>query len=593
MTLQRTIHSQPWVETRRPYAMTHPLSDQDESPAQPPRASRMSIPSPSARISGSPPHPANPFQAFADNVPIQGEQEYRMIAEAIPQIVWTARPDGYNDYFNQRWFEYTGLSTDETYDPVNQGWPDYRERTTVSDVQSAVHPEDFNNYIRRWKEALSSGKSYEIEYRFRRASDGTYRWHLGRAVPIRDSDAKIIKWFGTCTDIHDQKLAEERMHNINKELERKVEDRTRELQEAREKDTANLQRLKEIIQNLPMGAIALDENDAILHFNDQFSAMFKLGVSQAELVGLKGTDLRLRIKNITRHPDLYMHNLENVIAKRKTLMGEEIQFQDGRVIARDYMPIFDGETYRGYLLLYRDVTQEKRIDASKSEFMSLASHQLRTPLTTIRWTFGRLERKIAASLGEAEKHLIQEGRKAAIRMADTIDTMLAISRIEAGKVKLDISHVLICKQLQELIGEFQEEQARKHQTVTFDCPSSLEVQTDGKFLREILFNLLSNAYKYTPDKGTIAVSLRDREQDVVVEIRDSGYGIPAHQQEKIFSKFFRGDNVLQHDTNGTGLGLYLVFLLTRILRGTVTFTSQEGKGTVFTLTLPKSFYSVT
>jgi signal transduction histidine kinase len=563
----------------------------------PAKIPRMTAPQPIARkaTSGEGHVPISAFKTFAGTVPIQDEEEYRLIAEAIPQIVWTARPDGYNDYFNQRWFEYTGMTPEQTYNPITQGWPDYEELpdiSLVSHMPTTVHPEDFNRYIRSWKEALRTGKSYEIEYRFRRASDGQYRWHLGRAVPIRDGEGNIIKWFGTCTDIHDQKLAQEQMRNLNRELESKVEERTRELQATQEKDRANLQRLREMIMHLPMGAIALDEKDTILHFNDRFTTLFKLPISQADLIGKSGTELRTIIKAHSIYPQKYLQHLEEMILERKPHMGEELPLKDGRVIARDFVPIFDKDVYRGYLLLYRDITQEKRVDTSKSEFMSLASHQLRTPLTTIRWTLGRLERRLGGKIADQEQHLLREGKRAAIRMADTIDTMLAISRIEAGKVKLDISYVPLCQLVQDLTMEFHEEQKRKRQSIVLKCPEDIEMQTDRKFLQEILMNLLSNALKYTPEKGTIGITVSEETEAIRIDVADSGYGIPMHQQEKIFSKFFRGDNIIHYDTNGTGLGLYLVFLLTRILRGHIGFLSEEGKGTTFTLKLPKNFYTV-
>jgi PAS domain S-box-containing protein len=539
----------------------------------------------------APPVPTQTFHTFADTIPIQDEQEYRMIAEAIPQIVWTARPDGYNDYFNARWFEYTGLSHEDTYNPTNQGWPDYDPTHIQEDpsARSALHPEDFATYMRRWKEALETGKSYEIEYRFRRALDGEYRWHLGRAVPIRDGNGHIIKWFGTCTDIHDQKMAQERMRTINRDLERSVLERTHELEDLRERDQANIQRLKEIIHNLPMGAIALDENDTVLHYNDRFLTIFNLKASQEELLTGKGVNLRKAIKLNSLYPDTYMQRLEEIIASHKSSMGDEIQLTDGRVIARDHMPIFDKGTYRGFLLLYRDITQEKRIDASKSEFMSLASHQLRTPLTTIRWVLGRLERRLKGHISPQDERLVQEGKNATMRMADTIDTMLGISRIEAGKVKLDIAQVQVCPLLEGLLLEFKEEGKRRHQSLTLECDPHVQLQTDEKLLREILSNLVSNAVKYTPERGTIRVTVTEDDEHAHIVVTDTGLGIPSHQQEKIFTKFFRGENVIQHDTNGTGLGLYLVYLLSRILNGDITFTSEENKGTSFTLTLPRTF----
>jgi PAS domain S-box-containing protein len=142
------------------------------------------------------------------------ERHYRELADAMPQIVWTARPDGYLDYYNQRWFDYTGLTLEQT---KGWGW------------QLVLHPDDLQKCLERWSEAVRTGQRYEIEYRFKRAADGRYRWHLGRAFPIRDAEGRITKWYGTCTDIHDQKRAEDELQKVREELEQRVERRTGDL----------------------------------------------------------------------------------------------------------------------------------------------------------------------------------------------------------------------------------------------------------------------------------------------------------------------------------------------------------------------------
>ncbi len=131
----------------------------------------------------------------------------RVIAEALPQIVWTARPDGWIDYFNKRWFEYTGYTFEET-----QGW----------DWKPVLHPDDFERTVHAWTNSLRSGEALEIEYRLKRF-DGSYRWHIGRALPVQNSDGEITKWFGTCTDV--QALKDQEL-----ELEELVRRRTSELQ---------------------------------------------------------------------------------------------------------------------------------------------------------------------------------------------------------------------------------------------------------------------------------------------------------------------------------------------------------------------------
>ena len=119
-------------------------------------------------------------------------QEFRTLAESIPQIVWTSTADGHLDYYSQRWFDYIGVPETQTADP---SW------------EAFLHPDDVAESIQAWSQACRSGEPYEMEYRFRRASDGVYRWHLGRAVPIRDRTGAISKWFGTWTDVHEQRMA--------------------------------------------------------------------------------------------------------------------------------------------------------------------------------------------------------------------------------------------------------------------------------------------------------------------------------------------------------------------------------------------------
>ena len=125
-----------------------------------------------------------------------GDAQFRTLAEAIPQIVWTAEPDGYLDYYNQRWYDYTGLTLEET-----RGWG----------WKPVIHPDDLDRCVERWTNAVMTGDHYEVEYRFRRGSDGAYRWHLGRATPLRDDTGNVIKWFGTGTDIDDQRRAADRV----------------------------------------------------------------------------------------------------------------------------------------------------------------------------------------------------------------------------------------------------------------------------------------------------------------------------------------------------------------------------------------------
>ncbi len=146
----------------------------------------------------------------------ESEQRYRFLTNTLPQIIWTAKPDGNLDYYNQRWFDYTGMTFEQT---VDWGW------------KPVLHPDDVQNCVDKWTHAFTTGENYEVEYRFKRAIDGEYRWHLGRAFPMK-KNGLIVSWVGSCTDIDDNKKTEEALREAQLDLEEKVSRRTLELAEA-------------------------------------------------------------------------------------------------------------------------------------------------------------------------------------------------------------------------------------------------------------------------------------------------------------------------------------------------------------------------
>lgn len=516
----------------------------------------------------------------------QIQAQYEALAEAIPHIVFLAEPDGTVEYYNRRYIDYTG--TTENTDP------DEVERTVI-------HPDDFDECQRRWNESIRTGHPYEIEYRLRRASDGQYRWHLGRALPVRDGDGIIVKWFGTCTDIHDQKETEQDYRKLSEELEARVRQRTAELEQSNaelaaqirertrleEKEHASLERLKRMVDILPLGALLTDEEHRILHVNERFCSLFDIRMHPSLLLGKSSEEVMTLAKQASTDPAYYLQRMKEALVSREAKLEEEIPLTSGRILLRDYLPILVHGKQKGHVFLYRDVTQERRVDAAKSEFMSLASHQLRTPLTSVRWSIGRLAKLLKGKLGDDETQLFSTARAAVAHMSKSIDTMLTISRIEAGKVTLKHSTVSICSLFKEVAGEERGEIAAKNLSMTIECPLDIKVHTDENVLNEILSNLVSNAVKYTPAGGMISLRCSRQGGSVRIDVQDNGYGIPSHQQRKIFSKFFRGDNILRMHTDGTGLGLYLAYRLAELLGGSLSFVSEENHGTMFSLVLPE------
>lgn len=168
----------------------------------------------------------------------------KTIADTLPHLVWTANPNGDIDYYNQRWLDYTGTSLEET-----QGWGG----------ESILHPDDLQNCIDKWQHALHSGGHYEVEYRLKRASDNSYRWHLGRALPIKDESNEIVKWFGTSTDIDDQKKAHEKLANDYLEVEKLIADRTTEISSINKKLTKEIAARQKILEKMHQDSLRLNE----------------------------------------------------------------------------------------------------------------------------------------------------------------------------------------------------------------------------------------------------------------------------------------------------------------------------------------------
>ncbi len=250
-------------------------------------------------------------------------------------------------------------------------------------------------------------------------------------------------------------------------------------------------------------------------------------------------------------------------------------------------PANENGTARHFVALQQDITARKISDTSKSEFVSLVSHQLRTPLTSIIWNLEILQDIDLRKLPPDQiSTLIGSTHRSSKRMAETIDTLMQLSNLEVGKTQPNFTQVELVTLFETVRSEQLPEYLKKEQQITIDCPATMTLSTDPALLKEVLSNLLNNSVKYTPAKGTMTLRATRKDDQVLIEVQDTGYGILARQQDKVFSKFFRGDNVRYIENTGNGLGLYLVKNLIELLRGTITFRSEENKGTTFIITLP-------
>lgn len=265
--------------------------------------------------------------------------------------------------------------------------------------------------------------------------------------------------------------------------------------------------------------------------------------------------------------------------------------------------LFDNDKLVGFAKVTRDLTDRKfqedelrstnmalkrhqmeleQLNNSKDEFISLASHQLRTPATSIKQYLGMILEGFVGDLSASQKDFIQKAFESNERQIDIINNLLKVAQLDAGKVNLSKVSVDVKTMFRSIIEEYSESFRKRQQSVVLDVNRDVkDMYVDPVHFRMALENLIDNASKYTPQKGSIKLSVNNFKDAVELRIKDSGVGIDQHDLNKLFGKFVRIPNELSDTVGGTGLGLYWVKKIIELHGGTIAVTSQPGNGTEF------------
>lgn len=239
----------------------------------------------------------------------------------------------------------------------------------------------------------------------------------------------------------------------------------------------------------------------------------------------------------------------------------------------------------GLTLSFRDVTREREVDRMKSDFVSLVTHQLRTPLAGIKWLLELTAGE--PGLSEDIRSYVQDARESADRLVGLVNDLLDVARLEQGRLKIDAQETDLGALTRSVVDEVRLLAGEKgHRLSIAGADEIPAVVVDPMLLRQVVTNLLSNAIKYSPPNGSIAIRMRYDDGAVAWAIQDSGIGVPKAEQGRLFEKFFRAENAATTVTDGTGLGLYLVRLIVERFGGRVWCESEECQGARFTFTLP-------
>jgi two-component system, OmpR family, phosphate regulon sensor histidine kinase PhoR len=275
--------------------------------------------------------------------------------------------------------------------------------------------------------------------------------------------------------------------------------------------------------------------------------------------------------------------------KQQLEANYEVITQDGELVAVSAVasPLHDkDQKVIGCVVVFRNVSKERAIDKSKSEFVSLASHQLRTPLSTIGWYTEMLLAGDAGKITKTQREYLDQVYVGNQRMVDLVNALLNVSRLDLGTFIIEPEQIAISEIAKGAVAELKALTNEKNIKINEEYEDLPEMNLDRKLTHIIFQNLLSNAVKYSPIDSEVDLSIKKKGKSVEVIVKDSGMGIPKQQQDKLFTKLFRAENAKHSDATGTGLGLYIVKQILDNSDGTIAVKSIQDKGTTFTVKLP-------
>jgi two-component system sensor histidine kinase VicK len=381
-------------------------------------------------------------------------------------------------------------------------------------------------------------------------------------------------------------------HDEIGQLGKSFNDMSERLRDSYRRLAIEQQRDEAILQSMGEGLIATDETGKILLMN-HVAARYLSVSDETSVVG----------KSIQEVFDLYDANDKSekplshderpvfMALSSAATVHEVFAFRGagGKKTLLDVTatPIMFTDKVVGAISVLRDVTKEKEIDRMKTEFISLASHQLRTPLSAIKWFTEMLVSGDAGKLSPEQMEFAKNIDDSTERMIALVNALLNISRIESGRIIIDPQPTDLQELVTGIISDLKAKTEERQQTLLISVHQDLpKINLDPRLIGQVYLNLLTNAVKYTQKGGEISVFISRKGDEIISQITDNGYGIPKEQQDRVFQKFFRAANAVKVETDGTGLGLYLIKAVVESSGGKIWFESEEGKGTTFWFSIP-------
>ena len=484
----------------------------------------------------------------------ENEQQFQLICETMPQMLWTTTPEGSYDWFSRRWYDYTGLTERVC---LGTGW------------QNPFHPDDLPASIKRWSHSLATGDEYVTEYRCQRY-DGEWRWMLGRALPLRDQKTgKILKWFGSCTDIH-------------------------EVVEARREAKETRAQLLNVIKHAKVTVWAVNKSRTLTFLEGRL--MWGDGNEDRDDSVLVGRNVYDVFNEYDGSPDIgtYKEAIEKILDGEPTEQGWEHRVDiDGRWIRTRFIPMLgkkgecgtmDETCITGVIGTSIDVTEMKQRENAlklkeqdnlrllsaetaakeasrlKSQFLANMSHEIRTPIAGV---IGMSELLLDTRLDEEQRECAENIQRSANGLLTVINDILDLSKVESGRLDIEEVHFSLSVVVKDVSKMLSFAAERKNLDFKSDIQVGIEqdliVMGDPGRVRQILTNLLTNSIKFTTE-GFVRLAVERKYEDsesisVVFTVEDTGIGIEEEVRHRLFKPFSQADSSTARRFGGTGLGL--------------------------------------
>jgi PAS domain S-box-containing protein len=472
---------------------------------------------------------------------------FQTMADNVPAMIWMSGTDKFNDYFNKTWLEFTGRTLDQEGD---EGWLE------------GVHPDDVQKCIDTYNTSFKEQEGFYTEYRLRRY-DGEYHWISDNSVPRFSPDGEFLGFISACIDIDDQKRFREKIQDS--EL------------------------LFKTISNASPAALWMtnkeEENvfvsDTWLKWTGKkFDEVIHRGWIQSVLDEDKES-IMTKFRNCFKQRKYFNAEFRFMRADGETRWGltEGYPFYD-----------FSGE-FSGYAGSVTDITEIKKLEQRKDDFIKMASHELKTPITSINGYVQLLlniydesdDRRLHLSKTTVKSSLTTISKQVA-KLTRLVSELLDLSKIESGKLELHKTKFDLADVVEETVQDVRHTTAKHAIIVQNDFEG--KVFADKDRIAQVLLNLLTNAIKYSPNSDHIEVVVEGDHNFATIKVKDHGIGIDKKDQHKIFERFYRVEGKSEQTFPGFGIGLFIASEIIHRHQGTIAVESEKGKGSVFTVTLP-------